>query len=249
VHGLRPAEASLRTTESVLNSLEQRVGAAETAVSNLYDGMESDLYAVQSALNRITTMLDALEESNAIQLRPTEGPLLGVKAIWQQSGDDGPEGMLFLTDQRLFFEQREEVVTKKRLGIFKAESEMIQELRLTFEVADITAIEDKEEGGFLGMGKDDILELGFSANAPIAQARFHLKGQDSADWAAMIKRIQSGEIDSDRADEYVESLEEAQETALSFPTQCPNCYAAVPTPPRGVLTVTCEFCGTIIKPE
>lgn len=249
VHSLRPAEASLRTVESVLNSLEQRIRSAETAVSNLYDGLESDLYAVQSALNRVTTMLDALDESNAIQLRPTEGPLLGVKAIWQQGGDDGPEGMLFLTDQRLFFEQREEVVTKKRLGIFKAESEMIQELRLTFEVAHITAVEDKEEGGFLGMGKDDILELAFSANAPIAQARFHLKGQDSADWAAMIKRIQSGEIDADRADEYVESLEEAQETALSFPTQCPNCYAAVPTPPRGVLTVTCEFCSTVIKPE
>lgn len=249
VHGLRPAEASLRTTESVLNSLEQRIGAAETAVSNLYDGMESDLYAVRSALNRITTLLDALDESNAIQLRPTEGPLLGVKAVWQQSGDEGPEGMLFLTDQRLFFEQREEVVTKKRLGIFKAESEMIQELRLTFEVADVTSIEDKEEGGFLGMGKDDILELGFSPNAPIAQARFHLKGQDSANWAATIKRIQSGEIDADRADEYVESFEEAQETALAFPTQCPNCYAAVPTPPRGVLTATCEFCGTVIKPE
>ncbi|MEJ2747830.1 MAG: hypothetical protein P8183_07960 [Anaerolineae bacterium] len=249
VHTLRPVDASLRTAESVLKSLEQRIGAAETAVSNLYDGMESDLYAVQADLNRITTMMDALAESNAIQLRPTEGPLLAVKSVWQQSDDDGPEGMLFLTDQRLLFEQREEVVTKKRFGIFKAESEMIQELRLEIEVADIDSVEDREEGGFLGMGKDDILELGLSANAPLARAQFHLKGQDSADWAAMIKRIQTGEIDADRADEYVESLEEAQAAALSFPTQCPNCYAAVPTPSRGVLTVTCEFCGTVIKPE
>jgi hypothetical protein len=99
------------------------------------------------------------------------------------------------------------------------------------------------------MGKDDILELGLSANAPLTRARFHLKGQDSADWAATIKRIQSGEIDSDRADEYVESLEQAQKTTLTFPSQCPNCYAAVPAPSRGVLTITCEFCSTTIKPE
>lgn len=249
VHTLRPVDASLRTAESMLKSLEQQIGAAETAVSNLYTGMESDLRSVQTDLNRITAMMDALAESKAIQLRPTEGPLLAVKSVWRQSDKDGPEGMLFLTDQRLFFEQREEIVTKKRLGIFKAESEKIQELRLEIETADITAIEAKEEGGFLGMGKDDILELSMSANAPLAWARFHLKGQDSADWAATIKRIQTGEIDSDRADEYVESLEQAQKTTLTFPAQCPNCYAAVPAPPRGVLTITCEFCGTTIKPE
>ncbi|MCB9420634.1 MAG: hypothetical protein H6667_12575 [Ardenticatenaceae bacterium] len=249
VHTLRPVEPSLRTAESVLKSLEQRIGAAETAVSSLYKGMDTDLYAIQADLNRITTMMDALAESNAIELRVTEGPLLAVKSVWQQSEKDGPEGMLFLTDQRLLFEQREEVVTKKRLGIFKAESEMIQELRLGIEVSDVDSIDAREEGGFLGMGKDDILELGLSANAPLARARFHLKGQDSADWAAVLKRIQTGEIDADRADEYVESLEEAQEAALSFPAQCPNCYAAVPTPPRGVLTATCEFCGTVIKPE
>ena len=249
VHGLRPVDASLRTAESVLKSLEQRIRAAETAVANLYTGMESDLDTVQADINRITTMMDALVESNAIQLRPTEGPLLAVKSVWQESGDDGPEGMIFLTDQRFLFEQREEVVTKKRLGIFKSESEMIQELRLEIEVADIDSVEDKEEGGFLGMGKDDILELGLSAKAPLSQARFHLKGQDSADWAAMIKCIQTGEIDSDRAEEYVESLEEAQSTALTFPSQCPNCFAAVPTPPRGVLTTTCEFCNAVIKPD
>jgi hypothetical protein len=249
VHRLRPADAPLRTAESVLKSLEQRIQSAETAVSNLYSGMETDLYQIQADIKRASGMMDTLAESEAIQLRPTEGPLQAVKSIWLQSGDDGVEGVLFLTDQRLLFEQREEVVTKKRLGIFKAESETIQELRLEIETADIDSVIGKEEGGFLGMGKDDILELRFSANAPLAAARFHLKGQDSDDWAAIIKRVQTGEIDEDRAEEYLDSLEEAEEKALSFPSQCPNCFAAVPPPPRGVLTVTCEFCSTIIKPE
>ena len=249
VHRLRPAASMLSSTESALNTLSQRVAAAETAVANLYSGMESDLYAIQADLNKAAAMMDALDESQAIRLRDTEGPLLAVKTEWQRDGDEGPEGMLFLTDQRLFFEQREEVVTKKRFGIFKAESENLQELLLAAEVAHVESVSHKEEGGFLGMGKEDILELVFTAAGPLSRARFHLKGQESADWAAMIKRIRTGEIDNDRAQEYVEALAEAKETAVSFPTQCPNCFAAVPTPPRGVASVTCEFCGTVIAPQ
>jgi hypothetical protein len=64
----------------------------------------------------------------------------------------------------------------------------------------------------------------------------------------MINRIQSGEIDGDRSDEYVDELEEAQITSASFPEQCPNCYAAVPKQPRGVTTYSCEFCGVIVLP-
>ncbi len=249
VHRLRPAESMLRSAESALNTLSQRIEAAETAVSNLYSGMAADLYAIQADLNRAAAMMDALDESPAIRLRDAEGPLLAVKTEWQQDGKEGPEGMLFLTDQRLLFERREEIVTKKRFGIFKAESEKLQELMLEVETADIESVEDKEEGGFLGMGKEDILEFVFSANAPLSRARFHLQGQDSADWAAMIKRIQTGEIDDDRAQEYMEELAEAEKTAVSFPTQCPNCFAAVPPPPRGVTSITCEFCGATILPE
>jgi len=156
---------------------------------------------------------------------------------------------LFLTDQRLLFEQREEVVTKKRFGLFKADSEMVQKLLIEAEIHEIDSIEHKEEGGFLGMGKDDIIEFVFAATAPVSRARFHLKGQDSADWAAMIKRIQTGDIDKDRSEEYVEELETAGIVSASFPAQCPNCFAAVPEQPRGVTSYTCEFCGAVITPE
>ncbi len=249
IHRLRPSDSMLRTSDSLLNSLEKRISGAGTAVSNLYSGMNADLYAIQHDLNRATAMMDALDESANIILRETEGPLLAVKTEWRRDGDEGPEGMLFLTDQRLLFEQREEVVTKKRFGIFKADSEMIQELLLEGEVADIESVSHKEEGGFLGMGKDDILNITFTADGPLSRVRFHLKGQDSADWAAMIKRVQTGEIDDDRAQEYVDELEEALETAVSFPAQCPNCFAAVPTPARGVISITCEFCSATITPE
>jgi hypothetical protein len=250
VDNLNPSNAAaVRSADSAVDGLERRISSARSAVDGLYDGMESELYAIEHQIGAVRQMLELLDGSQEIKLREAEGPLLAVKTIWHQDGEEGPEGVLFLTDLRLLFEQREEVVTKKRLGIFKAESEMVQKLLIETEVHEIESINHKEEGGFLGMGKDDIIELVFAASASLSRARFHLKGQDSADWAAMIKRVQTGEVDEDRSDEYVEELEASGVTSASFPTQCPTCFAAVPEQPRGVTSYTCEFCGAVIAPE
>jgi hypothetical protein len=249
VNRLGSANAALvKTLDSAVDGLGSRIAAARRAVDGLYDGIQNELYKIEYSLGQVGKMLDLMAGSQEIRLLEAEGPLLAVKAEWQQDGAEGPKGYLFLTDQRLLFEQREEVVTKKRFGIFKADSEMVQKLHVAVQVHEIEQIVHKEEGGFLGMGKDDILELVFAATASLARARFHLDGQDSEDWAAMINRIQSGDIDADRSDEYLDELEAAQITSASFPEQCPNCYAAVPEQPRGVTTYTCEFCGATVQP-
>lgn len=87
-----------------------------------------------------------------------------------------------------------------------------------------------------------------SASAPVSRARFHLKGEESSDWAKLIKQVNSGEIDEDRAEGYVDEIEVAEKTAVSFPETCPACFAQVPPQPRGVLSINCEFCGAAITP-
>ena len=99
------------------------------------------------------------------------------------------------------------------------------------------------------MGKDDIVEMVFDSTAQLSRARFHLKGQDSSVWATMIKRVQTGEINEDRSDEYVDELAAAEAITASFPTQCPTCFAAITPPDRGVTSMSCEFCGAVIQPE
>jgi hypothetical protein len=249
VNRLSNANAALaKTVDSAVDSLGSRITAARRALDGLYDGIQTELYQIDHALKQVATMLDLIAGSQEIRLLEAEGPLLAVKAEWQQDGDEGPKGYVFLTDQRLLFEQREEVVTKKRFGLFKAESEMVQKLHFAVQVHEIDQIAHKEEGGFLGMGKDDILELVFAASAPLSRVRLHLDGQDSEDWAAMINRIQSGEIDGDRSDEYLDELEAAAITSTSFPEQCPNCFAVIPAQPRGVTVYSCEFCGATVQP-
>ncbi len=242
------SSSSIRTADTAVNSLQTRVSAAEDSLESLYEGIEDELHEIRYEIQNVDKVLDLLDESPEIRLQEAEGPLLAVKTKWHRDGEkDGPEGILFLTDQRLIFEQREEI--KKKVGLFKSEKEKIQKVLIETQVHEIDEIEHKEEGGFLGMGKDDIIELTFDATASLSRARFHLKGQDSSAWAAMIKRVQTGEIDEDRSDEYVDELEEMEAITANFPTQCPNCFAAVPKPDRGVTSLTCEFCGAVIEPE
>ena len=239
----------IRTAETAVEGLDRQVVAARESLTGLYTGLDQELDKIDYQIRRIDSMLDLIDESQEVRMREAEAPLLAVKAEWHQNGDDGPEGVLIMTDQRLLFEQREEVVTKKRFGLFKAESEMVQKLLLQISIPEIESVVSKEEGGFLGMGKDDILELVCAGTAPVSRARFHLQGQESADWATKIKHVQTGQIDEERADDYLEELAAAEVTAASFPEMCPSCFASVPTQPRGITAVTCGFCGHLIEPQ
>ena len=42
---------------------------------------------------------------------------MAVRATWQKGGEDNPQGILYLTDQRLLFEQKQEIGAKKVLFI------------------------------------------------------------------------------------------------------------------------------------
>ncbi len=243
----RPSAPLLDQAESALQSARQAVASVRGSVSSLFQGTQAGLGEVQVAVHRAEWMIQHLEQSPEIKLHPAEGPLLAVEAEWEQDGkDDGPDGILYLTDQRLLFEQKEEVATKKFLFI-TTDSEVLQKLLIDVPVREIQEVAHAKEGrGFLSMRKDDILELIFSASAPMSRARFHILGHESAAWAAMIKRVQTGEIDRDRAEAFVEEAETAAASTAALPEKCPFCFAAIPIQPRGVSRVVCDFCGSTV---
>ena len=70
-------------------------------------------------LTEIEYLVKQLAEAT-FQLLPTEGGIAAIKAVWCKTGKeqkDDPEGVLYLTDQRILFEQKEEIVTKKVLFV------------------------------------------------------------------------------------------------------------------------------------
>ena len=235
----------IEALDGLLVDWGDEIDNAKEDLRGMYNGLTNQLDTIEDQLNHVGWMLTQLDESE-IKLQSGEGPVMAVEAEWQKNGEEGPDGILYLTDQRLLFEQKESVATKKFLGIFTTESEHHHNLLLTVPVPDIEDIKNSEEGGFLGIGKADILEFVFAASASVSRARFHLKGQDSSDWAVLLKQVQTGSVHRDRSEEYADEVEHIKN--IKFPTQCPNCFAAVPKPAIGVTSVTCEFCNTTIEP-
>lgn len=229
-----------------LNSLAQQINNAKSALRQMYQGFQSELDEVLEDTRQAEWMLDRLKESPDIVMRTTEAPIVACEAQWRQRGDEGPKGILFITDQRLLFEQREDIATKKVLGIFNAESNKLQKLLLEIEVHDLESLEGQEEKGFLGIGKEEILALVCSPKAPMSRVQFELKEWDSAELAALLRRVTSGEIDEDRAEEFIAEVQQADAVVAQFPTECPHCFAPLPPLPRGVSSLVCEYCGSRI---
>ena len=240
-----------------LASLEGKVSAALRNLQGMYDTLDDNVNQTQQQLDDISWTLQQAELAS-FGFLATEAPVEAVPANWKKPGDkDGVEGVLILTDQRLIFEQKEEVATKKMLFI-TTEKQKVQALQWAVPVTQI----EKAAGSNRGlMGKDDFLTItlaeGTGLAGPEGQALYddmgrplrttdvHLKGEKGEAWQAFIGRVKSGEIAKERT---VPVDAAAVETVANAPTKCPNCGATITQKVmRGQTEINCEFCGSVIR--
>jgi predicted nucleic acid-binding Zn-ribbon protein len=242
---------------AALSGLETQVGAASRTLEGMYDTLDDNVNQTQQQLDDISWSLQQIEMASFGCL-PTEAVVEAVPANWKKPGDkDGVEGVLILTDQRLLFEQKEEVATKKVL-FFTTEKQKVQALAWEVPVVQI----DKAVGSKRGlMNKDDFLTLTLQSGAglksgqgqplydemgrPLGTAEVHLKGESGDAWQGFIGRVKSGEVAKERTEPVDEAVAESLSNA---PTKCPNCGATITqTILRGQTEITCEFCGSVIR--
>lgn len=236
------ARPLLATIQSNVDMLEDKVSAAERSIHGMYDKFDNDLYQVIKRLNDIEYMLDNLAEAS-FQLLPTEAGIAAVKAVWCRTGKeqkDDPEGVLFLTDQRILFEQKEEVATKKVLFV-ATEKKKVQNLLLEAPVALLDAVTTSKAGL---LKNEDHIEIRFQPGAPYQNVHFHI-WQDCEAWQGLLNRAKAKEFDKDRA----VAIDQAEvEKIKSAPTQCPSCGAAMTAVIlRGQDSIKCEYCGAVIR--
>jgi len=209
----------------------------------LYNSFESDLNKFNKYLFNIEFSIKEFETSN-IKLLAHEFLIMGVKCVWTKDGKkdkDDPEGILFLTDQRLIFEQKQEVATKKIL-FFTKERELRQEILVDIPIRLVESKKTSKQGIFKNQ---DYLDLIFASGAQYANAQFHLQNQDCEDWKALINKVQSGDFDKNRI---AQVDQEILDKVKNAPTICPQCGATINVPIlRGMDQISCEFCGAIIK--
>jgi hypothetical protein len=246
VAGDSSAPAALRSRvdrlKSQVETLEGRVEAVQRGIRGGYDQFSSDFHKLEYHLGKLEWMFTELSEAS-FNLLATESGIMAVKAVWakgrKQTKED-PEGVLYLTDQRILFEQKEKVATKKVLFI-ATEKELVQDLR--WEAPVVLLKENKSyKEGFLN--KDDYLELTFDSGAPFDVVYVHI-WQPGDEWVSLLNRAKAREFDQTRAIPIDKAVAEKVKNA---PTKCPDCGGAInQVILRGMESLTCEYCGTTIR--
>jgi len=251
VDRLYEPSASRATVDSCwagIRALQSRIEKAHRTLTGTYDDFGDELEKIGATIDRVEWMLDQVEAAK-FQLYQGEAPLRAASAQWIQQGDDeGPSGVLYLTDQRILFEQKEEVTTEKFLFV-KLKKETVHEFKFDAPVSSIEEIKVGEQReGFLSLGKVEVLELRFDHTAEFSGALFHLKKDDVQTWEMWIGRVKSGEIDRARTEEAAAEAEELDEARREIPANCTNCAAPLDqTFVRGMTSITCPYCGTVIQ--
>jgi len=197
VQRLNATLADVSATTAVLGDVQNEIRQAmdtvydaERTIEGAYADIESKASQLTTRLTRIHWALTQRDEAS-FAFDSDEDLYMAVTARWDQEGKEDPEGILFLTNQRLIFERKEKVSTKKILFITTA-SELIQEPMVVKPLAEVKNVKAQVKGLF---GHQDFLEVEFSDKT----IPFHLSGQDSEDWAKMVRDAKSGKIEEERA--------------------------------------------------
>lgn len=235
--------ATVAQLKNEVSNLKTRIDASERAITELFDDLKSAVSKTATQLTAIETTLDKCD-SASFGFLPAESVVMAVKATWARDGSEDkndPEGILFLTDQRLLFEQREQVATKKVLFV-TTERKLVQQLLFEVPVLSISSSKASKQGMFKN---EDWLDLELESGCFARQVKLHLDGQDSNTWQKMLTQAKTRELDNDRAFEIAQATVEKVRNA---PTQCPNCGGALTQPVlRGMETITCPSCGSKIR--
>ena len=232
----------VKKVKSQVEALEGKVEAVERSIRGEFDQFLSEVGQLKNHLYKLEWMLTELSEAT-FKMLATESGIMAVKAVWasgEKQTKEDPEGVLYLTDQRIIFEQKEKVATKKVLFV-ATEKELVQETHWETPVVLVEEVKARKEG-FLN--KDDYIELRFASGAPYDVVHLHI-WQRGDEWVSLINRAKASEFDQSRAIPIDKAVIEKVKNA---PTQCPECGGAVNQPIlRGMDSITCEYCGVPIR--
>ena len=230
------AKRQLARTQSAIEVLEEKIGAAEEHIESQYEAIQREVSNTKRQLTEINWIMDMKDEAS-FDFGAAEEVFLVAKAEWDDGGDK-PDGMLFLTNQRLVFEQKEK--TGKRFGLFGGKEQQ----GILWEVA-ISQVEDVNAAnkGFLG-GKD-MVNLTLGSGAPYNKITVEVKGGVASKfWAQQINRMATGNAEDERA---IEADPELIARLRQAPTDCEICGGKMPSIVEGQTEVECQYCGASIR--
>jgi hypothetical protein len=241
----------LGTAEMRISGFQSSISTAESRIRNTFDSTSAQTLQLQSEVDNALFLLESLD-SASFDMLPDEHGIAACKAIWTSDAQQ-PEGLLFLTDARLIFEQRQEVATKKVLFV-TTQKKLVQEMLWDSPIGAVDELESEDQKAFLR--RKEILTLRFSERTRDipSDVTLQLVGADNEVWTSLIRRAKSGQIDAERfgapppEEQLAAEIEaEVKEPEKELPTQCPKCNAPLPAVFKGMKQLECDYCGATIN--
>ena len=232
-------QSQMQPVKQRIQDLEDRVAATEEKLEADLGSLPADVEQTAKQLTDITWYLDQKDEAS-FKFLAGESLFLAAKAEWVATGKGktDPDGIIYLTDQRLVFEQKETV--GKTLGLFGGKK--AQELKWEVPLNLVEAVKAENKGLF---GGKDMLYFTLKSGAPFTQITVEVKGGVACKfWAAQIQRMISGNTKDERA---IQPDAEAIAAIKKAPTACPSCGGTLPMLVAGQNQLNCVYCGTTIR--
>jgi hypothetical protein len=221
---LSEARPQFLKIKSAIASTEAQADAANDAVMVTYDQYADEVESLAAHFEWVGWMLDAITTAS-FKLLATESGIAATEATFCAPGLDPENGIIFLTDQRLLWEDRVEDYELK--------------INLPLQAITDVKLEDDSTRNIQSL----IFELDNSA--PYPKIVFNLVSPVGDAWVKMIGRARSGEYAVDRA---VAIDQNEIERIKNAPRQCANCGAGFTAPIlRGQSELTCEYCGQVAR--
>jgi archaellum component FlaC len=222
--------------DSMVERLENKVESAKGSIKDMYTTLRDDANNMTSQLRDINWICDRKDEAS-FDFFSGESVFLAAEAEWDDGGDK-PKGFIFLTDQRLAFEQKQKV--GKKFGMFGGKE--VHEKLWEATMAQVEAVEAENKGM---MGGRDMLHFTLGGGASYAKITVEVKGSaDNKDWQKQIQRIISGDVNDERA---IEPDPELIERLRNAPTECHVCGGMLPQIVAGQNQVECQYCGSVVR--
>ena len=237
------------SADSRVDALERRAREARRRVEGSYDQTAKEISQLHAEISRARSLLELLDGAS-FRLYPDEHGYRASKAAWEPQGNEPIEGLLFLTDSRLIFEQRQEVATKKFLFI-TTEKKMVQELLWHAPVGGVEVLEVEDQKRFMRRNRE-LLILRLEGGDGPPEITVNLQEDTNEEWRRLLQRARDGDLvvaeKPETPGESLSGTSPAPEPAV-IPTECPNCGAPLPTFYQGMHQITCEYCGATVSVE
>lgn len=219
---LQAAQPLYMQLKSTIASANAQAEAALDSVVAQYDQYADEVESLHAHLAWVDWMLSALATAS-FSLRATENGVAATEAVFLHPGWEPENGILFLSDQRLIWEDRVETY----------------EVKFEAPVQEILEVKTNLEGGV------DHIQFKLGANSPTATAKFRLSLPVGEEWLTMVGRARTGGYAQDQVSRL---SEEELERIRSAPQSCSNCGAAYTAPIlRGQIELVCEYCGVVTR--